>query len=543
MVRLGQRKVGKLRGVKAPMTLADQLQLLAEAADAAEGRSDTAEARGVLGRAAERLALSGEHTVVALAGSTGSGKSSLFNALTGTTLAQVGVLRPTTSHALAATFGSDATALLDWLGVMRRERVEGDAGLANLVLLDLPDHDSIERDHRAEVDRLATVVDQFVWVVDPQKYADAALHRDYLRPMAGHRDVTRVVLNQCDLLSEADLERCLEHLRRILDDHGLAGVPIAATSTVTGFGISALRRELSSVAQGKAAAAQRLSADVRHAAVTLGAGLGSASGGLTSGATDRLVAALADAAGVETVAVAVEDATRYRGASATGWPFVAWLKKLRPDPLKRLRVVPRRAAIGDEIERTSLPRPSAAQNARTASAIRALANEAVTGLPGGWRDAVAAAARSNAERLPDRLDQAVATTDLQAGRGVGWWRTMRIVQWVLMTCVLVGLGWLGVNFALAYFMLPPLPGGWIGPEGGFRVPVPTALVIGGVALGLAFAAASNALIGLAARAASSRARLALMRAIRDVTVADVVEPVRAELERHDRAIELVDRLR
>ena len=41
-----------------------------------------------------RLALSGGATVVALAGATGSGKSSTFNALTGTDLATVGVRRP-----------------------------------------------------------------------------------------------------------------------------------------------------------------------------------------------------------------------------------------------------------------------------------------------------------------------------------------------------------------------------------------------------------------------------------------------------------------
>src|SRR5688572_10164190 len=51
----------------------------------------------VASRAATRLRMSGEHTVVALAGATGSGKSSTFNALTGMDFAAVGVRRPTTS--------------------------------------------------------------------------------------------------------------------------------------------------------------------------------------------------------------------------------------------------------------------------------------------------------------------------------------------------------------------------------------------------------------------------------------------------------------
>ena len=60
------------------------------------------------------------------------------------------------------------------------------AALDGLVLLDLPDHDSTEIDHRMEVDRLVQLVDMLVWVVDPQKYADAAIHDRYLKPLAQH---------------------------------------------------------------------------------------------------------------------------------------------------------------------------------------------------------------------------------------------------------------------------------------------------------------------------------------------------------------------
>ena len=61
------------------------------------GRLDDAlvdDGRPVVERAAGRLRLSADHTVVALAGATGSGKSSTFNALTGLELAAVGVRRP-----------------------------------------------------------------------------------------------------------------------------------------------------------------------------------------------------------------------------------------------------------------------------------------------------------------------------------------------------------------------------------------------------------------------------------------------------------------
>src|SRR2546423_10571298 len=124
--------------------------------------------RTVVDRAGERLSLSREHSVVALAGATGSGKSSLFNALARHELSRVGVRRPTTGVAHACVWGLDrAQDLLDWLGVppnrwfYRESALDGDdeQTLRGLVLLDLPDFDSVEESHRVEVDRLLALVD------------------------------------------------------------------------------------------------------------------------------------------------------------------------------------------------------------------------------------------------------------------------------------------------------------------------------------------------------------------------------------------------
>src|SRR5690625_628137 len=64
-----------------------------------------------------RLAVGVDYTVVALVGGTGSGKSSLFNVLTGINFAEVGVKRPTTSEPLACVWGESADRLLDHLGI------------------------------------------------------------------------------------------------------------------------------------------------------------------------------------------------------------------------------------------------------------------------------------------------------------------------------------------------------------------------------------------------------------------------------------------
>src|SRR5690348_18017787 len=63
------------------------------------------EAAAVIDKIRERTSKTGGHTVVALAGATGSGKSSLFNALVGSTVAVVGARRPTTARPIAAVWG------------------------------------------------------------------------------------------------------------------------------------------------------------------------------------------------------------------------------------------------------------------------------------------------------------------------------------------------------------------------------------------------------------------------------------------------------
>ena len=144
-----------------------------------------------------------------------------------------------------------------WSGTRRRPRP-----LDGLVLLDLPDHDSTERQHRMEVDRLVQLVDMLVWVVDPQKYADAALHDRYLIPLAQHAGVMMIALNQADRLTPAEREQCLTDLRRLLDREGLRGVEVLAVSAVTGEGMDVLRERLARRIADKQTAARRLAADV-----------------------------------------------------------------------------------------------------------------------------------------------------------------------------------------------------------------------------------------------------------------------------------------
>jgi GTP-binding protein EngB required for normal cell division len=547
------RSLGLLNRKDVSAHLVDHLRAVGEAVELCEGRVDSdalAEAKRVVDQADRRLSISGSATVVALAGATGSGKSSIFNALSGTTLATVGVRRPTTAHAMACSWGDEsAEDLLDWLQIPRRHVLETDpamdAALDGLVLLDLPDHDSTELDHRMEVDRLVQLVDMLIWVVDPQKYADAAIHDRYLKPLSQHADVMMIILNQVDKLTAKQRAQCLSDLRRLLDSEGLGKVPVVAVSAVTGEGIEALRETLAKQVAEKQAAARRLAADVSVAAAKLSTASGTTKvTPLARSSIDRLTTQVAIAAGVPVVTEAVGKAWRMRGGLATGWPVLAWIAKFKPDPLRRLHLdrlgVGRRHKETDPsgVGRTSLPATSGVQKARVDTAVRTLADEAAQGLTRGWADEIKQAARSSEEALPDRVDRAIATTDLDLAQHRRWWQLVRVLQWLLVATVIVGLGWLGLAFLLAYLQLPPLPEvTWWG------LPAPTVLAIGGVLAGLLLAGLARIFVEIGARRRTAKARQSLRGAIARVTGELVIDPVKAEQDRYEKARLALERAR
>lgn len=487
----------------------------------------------VIARADQRLRL-GQETVVALAGATGSGKSSLTNALARAAIATVGVRRPTTSQTLSISFAPENTALLDWLRVPRRYEVKPpQEGLERLVLLDLPDHDSTAKPHRAEVDRLIPVVDQFVWVLDPQKYADVVVHRQYLQPLAPHRDVIAVALNQADRLRPNEVRDCLAHLEELLRVDGLTGVPMFAVSAATGEGIDELRRHLAGVVARKTAARKRLLTDVD----LLAADYESACSGQTGGIPEKaLQEGLEAAAGVPQVVSAVSTAFKRRGSLVTGWPMVSWLGGPLPGAPRR-RPHPEQGSP----QPTSPQIRSSVAQAQLDLALRALADEAGKGLSPGWRQAIAEACRRDRELLPGLLEEAVATADLDTQWEPLWWRLVRVLQWLLLTFVGVGALWLAVNLILTYLGLPPLLGPGIGPGG--HVAIPTVLVLGGVVAGVGLSLASSFLISAGVRGALRRARKALSRAIAEVGEEHILTPLRVELDRLEQARHLVRDLR
>jgi hypothetical protein len=441
-------------------------------------------------------------------------------------------------------WGDGGDALLDWLDVPRRHRTVResalDAGdqsdLHGLVLLDLPDHDSTQVSHRLEVDRLVGLVDLLVWVVDPQKYADDALHHGYLRRLTGHQGVMLLVLNQVDTLPAAAVEECRADLARLLADDGLDDVPVLTTSARTGAGVADLRSAIAEAVRAKDVAVQRMAADLTDVRTGLGRGVAAGEGDPQRlGGADELVTALAGAAGVPAVLDAVEADYRRGAHGSVGWPFTRWARSFRPDPLKRLRLGQAGADL-QRLTRSSLPEPTPAQRAQVELAGRRVADAASSGLPQRWADAVRWAAAPPDDDLADALDQAVTGVELERRRPA-WWRVLGALQLVLALAAVVGGLWLLALFVLAWLQLPEPPLPRLG-----QVPWPTVLLLGGLVAGLLIALVGGRFARWGARRRRRRTQRRLHDAVAVVARERVLDPVGEVLAAHRRTREAIARV-
>jgi hypothetical protein len=481
-------------------------------------------ARRVVARAGERLGLSRAHTVVALAGATGSGKSSIFNAIADEEFSAVGLRRPTTGAAHACVWGPEpAHDLLDWLGIERRySRMDPD-GLTGLVLVDLPDLDSVETSHHVEADRLLSLTDLIVWVLDPQKYADKVIHRQYLAAFGHHRDITVVTLHQADRLSVEGIQTCLTDLGRLLVADGLGGVPTMATSTVGDPGLRPLKDVLEQTVARRIAALQRLSADVAATAADL-APLVEVPRTKTHDkdiAAD-LYTALGAAAGVPLVAQATELSYVHRAVRHVGWPLTRWVRRFRADPLGRLRLGREARANPEQpVVATSIGPAAPASQAAVSLALRSVGDRYSAGLPEPWPAGMLAAARSRSADIPDALDVAVSRTDLGMSRTPLWWRLVGLLQWLFMLCAGIGAVWNLLRYVLFIVGLPEPPTPQVG-----RLSLFTLLFLGGLLAGLLLAVVVRPIVSHAARRRRRRAHARLTEAVRRVGDDLVLGPVR-----------------
>ena len=576
---------------------------LKEAISYGEGRVPETvllDAAETLERLSQRRELSTEHTVIGFFGATGSGKSTLFNAIAGQNIALSAPTRPTTSTVQAAIWEAEGSEeLLDWLGIDKRvypqtqalaaegEATEGNGagggvaapnavtepapGLFNrirravggrgemrtrtggLILLDMPDFDSVTTTNRDLAARMMRYVDVLVWVVDPQKYADAVIHRDFMVPLAASGAQALCVLNQADKLAPAEVPAVLASLTRLLQAEGteahLLAAPIAVSAR-TGEGVDVLRDLLAQVAAAKSLSLQRTDAQLHATASqlrTYAGGEGAVlAGAYALDAEQKLVQACYTSSQAEQVLQAATASYRRAAGQHIGWILTRWMSRLKADPLRRLHLGQQdetksaskaeksAGMLGSDSENapelvaSSLPPLSAAQKAGMANAVRQYSKQMAARIDEPWKRSMKEAALSREAELPELLERDMMRIDYGLGRTRAPWVIFNALQWIALLSALVGVGWLTLISGMAYLQiqLPPAPT----PEGS-PVPLPTLLLLLGILLGIASAGVGRLLTAMGSRYYARKLRGRLQTGVEKAVQSCVVAPVQLEAKR------------
>jgi hypothetical protein len=174
-------------------------------------------------------------------GSTGSGKSTLVNALVGRPVTTPGVLRPTTRHPVLAHHSADA----DWFAgdriLPRLPRITGvlvgtagaddaygvrlvaeDSLPAGFAILDAPDLDSVSGINRDTAELLMAAADLWLFVTTAARYADAVPWHA-LRAAQQRNAAVVVVLNRVPPEAVGPVGA---HVRELLVAEGMADAPL-----------------------------------------------------------------------------------------------------------------------------------------------------------------------------------------------------------------------------------------------------------------------------------------------------------------------------
>lgn len=200
--------------------LLDAIDLVLARAHGVVPRQVLAEAEQYAHEIRERRGFLGETLVLAIAGGTGTGKSSLVNALAGEIVTSVSILRPHTDEPFAVIPENPepaVTVLLDTLGIAYRHEHQA---FSKTAIIDLPDVDSIADWHRERVEDLIPRVDGVIWLFDPDKYRDPIVHEEFLAKLAVHQSQFIFALNKIDKLRPDDLQTVREDLFETLAADG-----------------------------------------------------------------------------------------------------------------------------------------------------------------------------------------------------------------------------------------------------------------------------------------------------------------------------------
>ena len=406
-------------------------------------------------------------------------------------MSEAGARRPTTGQPVAWVSTSAAprvAPLLDRLGAVER-RLHDDPALDGVVILDLPDMDSVEPANRATVEELLPRVDAVAWITDPEKYADALLHDGFLRRWIPRLDRQVVVLNKADRLAPEAADRVQGHLGRVLATE-LAGSSstrpevLVVSATGGADGIAQFRGWLYDGIDAKSVVAGRLAAAtvaaVEALARTAGAWGERGRHPLVDPARRRRAVEAAvtetlrvvDLRGAERQAVAATRASaRPRGAGPLGWltSFVysaSGRERRVADPGGYLRGWRTRGSM-----------------ARPAAPVRDAVLEALPATPSALRPRLAEAAEPGAleGRLATSVDRAIAAQPALRPPTSPMWTLLGIGQTLNLALLVFAVAWI-----VLWVLLRPPVGSIDVPVLG-PIPVPFVLLAVGLITGFVLA--------------------------------------------------------
>jgi hypothetical protein len=227
-----------------------------------------------------RLAQLDAPLVAVLGGSTGAGKSTLFNSILGDAVSAASVRRPTTRTPVLACHIDDQQWFTSDRVLPGLERTAEDDGSEHrpgtlrihpttalppgLALLDAPDIDSVETANRSLAEQLLAAADLWVFVTTAARYADA-IPWEVLSTAAERGTVVALVLNRVPPGARDDVST---HLTELMHEAGLGSAdlfvidegPKSDAGLLTGDDLTAVAgwvRRLAADADARAAVAQR----------------------------------------------------------------------------------------------------------------------------------------------------------------------------------------------------------------------------------------------------------------------------------------------
>ncbi|NNU28059.1 hypothetical protein HLI28_10975 [Isoptericola sp. JC619] len=169
-----------------------------------------------------RMAELSSPAIVVVAGSTGAGKSTLYNSLLGEEISAAGVLRPTTREPVLAFNPADADVIAEG-PVTELSRVVHHEGVPRgTALLDAPDLDSFVQENRSTAQQLLEAADLWLFVTTASRYGDALPWQALARATERGASVA-MVLNR---VPREDLVTIRGDLMSRLRAHGMVDTPL-----------------------------------------------------------------------------------------------------------------------------------------------------------------------------------------------------------------------------------------------------------------------------------------------------------------------------